>query len=348
MERFAREHPRWRRLLTFFSPSGYEISKHYPGADHVFYLPPDTPARVADFLDIWQPRLAVFVKYEFWFNTLRLLYRRGIPVVFFSSRFRLEQYFFRPWGRWFKKQLALVSCFVVQDEASRQLLHQHGITRVVVGGDTRFDRVIRLRENPAPCPVLAGFASGAALLVAGSTWPADEKLLLPLIRDKSPGLKAIIAPHEVDPVRIAKLAESLGEGTLLYSGLKGDVPPGTRVVIVDRIGLLSQLYRYGQLAYIGGGFGKGIHNILEAATYGLPVFFGPNYHKFAEAVELVEKKAAFCVTDAEGLRRGIETLLADPFLRERTANTARRYVEQNAGATGRVIEVLEGLMPTGS
>ncbi len=358
LERFRERHPGWRILLTFFSPSGYEIRKNYAGADHVFYLPADTPSNVESFLNIWRPEMAVFVKYEFWFNYLAGLARRSIPTFVISAIFRENQLFFRPYGGWFRKQLKHVTRFFVQDEASQKLLVRHGIEQAEVSGDTRFDRVYQLSRKPGSFTDIARFAEGKFVMVAGSTWPADEALVGSLIRgsalhDNELNMKFIIAPHEVHSERIDRLMGSLGTGALKYSeytesaSADAKVLTDAKVLVIDRIGMLSRLYQYGQLAFIGGGFGQGIHNILEAAAFGLPVLFGPNYHKFAEARDLVAKKGAFCVHDEAQLREKVAELTADvdkpgkPSRLRETGEICRGYVESKHGATDAIISYME-------
>ncbi len=338
VERFREAYPGHRLLLTFFSPSGYEIMKNYRHADHVFYLPLDTPRNVRKFMDIWEPDIAYFVKYEFWFNFLASLARKGIPVVVISAIFRPRQHFFRVYGRWFRTQLQQVTHFFVQDEASGALLQQFGIQQVTVGGDTRFDRVHKLSQAPTPFPEVAEFVDGFTVLIAGSTWPKDEEILHLLIHDPQLNLRFIIAPHEVHPERIDRLMTSLGDKAVRFSAMKHGLTSRTRVLVIDSIGILSQLYQYGDIALIGGGFGQGIHNILEAAAYGLPVCFGPNYHKFTEARELLRMGAAFSVEGGDMLHKQIHWLLSDQERFRRISQTSREYVASNQGATVRIID----------
>ena len=341
MERFRETRPRWRILLTFFSPSGYTHKKDYAHADHVFYLPPDTPASVVSFLDTWQPDMAVFVKYEYWFNVLNGLAKRNVPTYVISAIFRPQQHFFRWYGHWFRKQLLNVTRFFVQDEASRVLLAQHGIVNVSVSGDTRFDRVAALSRSAGTFPVAINFAAGHKVLIGGSTWPRDEILLTEQAKRFSPGLKMIIAPHEVHEDNIRRLKREMGDQTCRYSELAGHVPEDARVMIIDGIGMLSQLYQYADLAYIGGGFGQGIHNILEAAAFGVPVIFGPNHMKFAEARDLLERGGAFSVLDGEALGEIVQWFLDNPERLNRAGEICRQYVEEKRGATGVIMAHFE-------
>ncbi len=338
IEKFREMHPGWSILLTFFSPSGYEVRKDYPVADHVFYLPIDTGRNVRRFLDIWQPRLVFFVKYEYWFNYMAALAKRGVPMLVISAIFRPEQYFFRFFGHWFLRQLKQVEHFFVQDEASKRLLAGNGITQVTVSGDTRFDRVWRLSMAPEPVPGIAEFAGNSTVIIAGSTWPKDEAVLKSLIDQSLPDVKFIIAPHEVHEERIRQVESTLGISFIRFTEFESNASADTNVLVIDCIGLLSHIYQYGHIAYIGGGFGQGIHNILEAAAFGMPVFFGPNYGKFAEARALIELGGAFSVQSGEELKQHVDKLLKDKKLLEQQAKTCRQYVEGGKGATDMIVD----------
>jgi 3-deoxy-D-manno-octulosonic-acid transferase len=359
MERFREAFPGHKVLLTFFSPSGYEVRKAYAGADYVHYLPLDTPSAAGHFLEVWKPSLAVFIKYEFWFNMVEALAARGIPLLVVSAIFRPQQHFFRWYGGWFRRRLRLVTHFLVQNQASLRLLNKAGISRASISGDTRFDRVVAIARQSVHIPELDPFLAGSRpVVVAGSTWPKDEHLLARLLEEQ-PGLRLVVAPHEVSSARISQLCSRFGDRALCLSDLKRQggaaggqgrdggaamALPGKNVLVVDAIGLLSGLYRFATLAYIGGGFGKGIHNILEAAAYGAPVFFGPRYGQFAEAVDLIGKGGAFCVRDAEGLKEGVARLLGDPLRLKEASAACRQYVEGNRGATERVLEVIRSFL----
>lgn len=340
IEKFRKQYPRWRILLTFFSPSGFEHCRDYPYADHVFYLPPDTPRNVRFFLDTWQPSLAVFVKYEYWYNYLNGLAIRKIPVMVISAIFRSRQHFFRFYGAWFRKHLAHMECIFVQDETSRALLAGNGISSAVVSGDTRFDRVAVLRNDSTTFPAVEDFGRGHHVLVAGSTWPGDEHVLHAVFNKSLAGVKLIIAPHEVDEANIRRLCDLWGKHASRFSGLNGQVPEDARVLIIDRIGMLAHLYRYGQVAYVGGGFGQGIHNILEAATFGLPVIFGPRHHKFAEARDLLKLGGAFCVGNEDDFDRRMNELLTEPGLLKQAGEVCSRYVDSKRGATNIIYNYL--------
>lgn len=340
IERFREEFPAYTILLTFYSPSGYQIRKSYKGADYVFYLPADTCSNAKMFLDLWKPDIAVFIKYEYWYNFLHALRKRNIPVVVVSAIFQPGQHFFRPFGGWFRKHLRDVSHFFVQDQQSEELLRGIGISRLTLSGDTRFDRVMAIARNPADIRLLEAFTKGHPILIAGSTWEADEHLLAQIWRERTLPLKMLIAPHQIHEEAIRRLANQFGAHTRRFSELKDAVPQDTEVLIIDSIGMLSQLYRYGDVAYIGGGFGKGIHNILEAATFGLPVIFGPRYQTFREAVDLIERGGAFSVQTAKDASEILQTLLDDKAFRQHAAATCIQYVSEKAGATDQVMDGL--------
>lgn len=338
IERIRREHPELKILLSFFSPSGYEVRKNYEGADIVVYLPIDTPANARRWVEMVKPVAAIFVKYEFWGNYLQQLHKAGVPVYLISSIFRPKQIFFRPWGGMFRGMLRCYTHLFVQDEASRRLLENIGVDNVTVAGDTRFDRVTDIMRDTHDVESLKGFTDGAPLtMVFGSSWPADEQMYMPWLA-AHPEVKAIVAPHEFDEARIERLRKQLGEGTVLMSELTDGSAraENARHVIVDCFGLLSSLYRYGDAAYVGGGFGTGIHNINEAAVYGIPVAFGPRHGKFKEATDLITCGGAFEVTDAESVDRVFGRMLTDADWRKEAGQKAGQYISDNLGATSKI------------
>ncbi len=339
MEAIRQKFPRYKIALTFFSPSGYEVRKNYPGADYVGYLPVDTPGNARLFIDTLHPAMAFFVKYEFWFNYISGLKKRGIPLYLVSGIFRKEQLFFSrmPWGNWFRGMLESFTHLFVQDEDSAVLLKSAEVSHYTISGDTRFDRVALLANSSQPVPIVEKFSDGKPVLIAGSTWNPDEELLVPFIEAEE-GWKFIIVPHEVTPGNINRLTRLLKKEPLLFSQATPANIDHHDVLIVDTVGLLSSLYRYGTNAYIGGGFGVGIHNILEAATYGLPVFFGPNYHKFREACQLVEAGAAFPVTSTESFREQVLKVTRDERLYRNVSQIASDYVKKNQGATQAILK----------
>jgi 3-deoxy-D-manno-octulosonic-acid transferase len=344
IEAFREAHPDWKIVLTFFSPSGYEVRKNFEGADYIFYLPLDTPRNTRKFISLIRPSVVVFVKYEFWFRYLDVLYKEKIPVYVISALFRKDQHFFKWYGGWARKQLKKVTGFFVQDYASAELLRAEGIGQVIVSGDTRFDRVAAIAGNAKSFPLVEKFAGSRPVFLAGSTWPADEELIVKLIAEHGDKVKFIIAPHEVGIERVEALREKIPNTenrVALFSELTEDNAQLMRILIVDGIGYLSHLYQYATIAYIGGGFGVGIHNILEAATFGKPVIFGPNYRKFREAVDLVGAGGAFSINDFEQLSNRTIDLLGKKELLTRTSEIAASYVQQKKGATRIILSSIQ-------
>ena len=344
LEAYRRRHPGTKLVLTFFSPSGYEIRRHWPGADYVFYLPLDTRANAQAFLATVQPQLVVFVKYEFWYHYLTRAARRGIPVVLVSAIFRPEQVFFQPWGGFYRRILRAFSHIFTQNETSADLLKGIGLTNVSVAGDTRFDTVAATAAAaPAALPLVEAFvADWAPVLVAGSLWPDDLPALAPVVARHLTQLRAIVAPHEIGEATLLAVEAAWPGQVLRYSRATPATVAEARILLIDNIGLLSQLYRFGQYAYVGGAFGKGLHNTLEAAAFGLPLFFGPHYGKFQEAVELVRRRLAYPVHNAEELRLAFDRLWHDEDLRLRLQDELLEYVHTQAGATQRIMQWLDG------
>lgn len=340
IEAYKAANPGHKILLTFFSPSGYEVQKAYSGADYVFYLPMDYPSNAKWFINIVKPKLAVFVKYEFWHHFINELNKSNVPTYVISANFRKDQHFFSWYGSWFITTLKLFTKIFVQSDDSRALLEKAGVTNVTVSGDTRFDRVAAVAEKDEVVPLLDVFVQSSQVLIAGSTWPEDEQLLAKLIVDDEVELKYIIAPHEVNEQRIAGLMKTLGGKAIRYSLAEEPNLPDARVLVIDSVGLLSKLYKYGDMAYIGGGFSAGIHNILEAAAFGLPVIFGPEYGKFREAVELINKGGAFAAADYATLEKRVKFLVNDPVVLRMAQEISRNYVRENTGATGKIMEGL--------
>jgi 3-deoxy-D-manno-octulosonic-acid transferase len=342
IEAYRQAHPATKVVLTFFSPSGYEIRKNWPGADFIFYLPLDTRANARAFLDAVQPQLVVFVKYEFWYHFLNEAHQRRIPAIVVSAIFRADQVFFRPWGAFFRQILACFTHIFTQNEASATLLRGVGITQVSVAGDTRFDTVVATAAAPPrPLPLVDAFvADGAPVLVVGSSWPEDLPALLPLLRRYQPELRVLVAPHEISETNLRLVEAALPGQVLRYSQAQAATVAQARVLLFDNVGLLSQLYRFGKFAYIGGAFGKGLHNTLEAAAFGLPLFFGPTYEKFQEAQELVALKCAFPVRNAEELQAAFAPLWLDEAARLRLQDAMLDYVHGRAGATTRILRAL--------
>ena len=299
-------------ILSFFSPSGYELQKNYKGADLVTYLPADTASNAKKFLEILKPDVVFFIKYEFWYFFLREAHERKIELYLISAHFRTKQLFFSNLGVLHRKILTFYSCIFVQDQISEALLKTIGIEKVLVSGDTRYDRVLDIKAQKKKLPEIDNFKNGFKLLVCGSSWPADEIIISKLWKNhlKNKGWKLIIAPHEISQDKINKLQSSFDKTspTLLYSNIAEQSVRKYDVLIIDNIGILSSIYSYANVAYIGGGFGRGIHNILEAAVFDIPVFFGPNHHKFIEADALKNIGQAFDIKSADELSEKIEKL----------------------------------------
>lgn len=339
IEAYKATKPDAKILVTFFSPSGYEIRKNYAGADVVAYLPFDSRRNARLFLDMVQPEKAVFVKYEYWYYFLSGLNQRKVPTYLISAIFRPAQPFFRWYGGFYRKMLTRFTQMYVQNEDSAVLLRSIRADNFEVAGDTRFDRVMQVAQTAKKVDVVEAFANGKPLMVAGSTWPQDETLLLAFIKNYSGDYKFVLVPHEVTPSHIAALERMIAVPYALFS--KEDALIADKnVLVIDTIGLLSSAYRYANIAYIGGGFGVGIHNTLEAATYGIPVLWGPNYLKFHEAIGLAQAGGGFPVNDIGALTKVLNQLLNDNALRIHAGEAARCFVQNNGGATDKVLKAL--------
>ncbi len=323
-------------ILTFFSPSGFEIRRNYPQADFVYYLPADTPNNAKEFIRIIRPKQVYFVKYEFWFNYLNELKFNNINTYLVSGIFRKKQHFFKWYGGWFKEQLSAFTQFFVQHESDKALLNSIGYKNVTVSGDTRFDRVKSIASSIKPIPLIESFMKSKKLMVAGSTWKEDDNLIAQLDLTKE-GFKLVVAPHEVNASRIQELfAVYKNKRCIEMSKANEENVNEYDVLIIDSYGLLSSIYNYGSVAYIGGGFGAGIHNTLEAATFGLPTVFGPNYHKFSEAIELINLRGAYSIKNAEELKRKIGELLKEDNL-SAASQLSKNFVNNNTGATSSIL-----------
>jgi len=333
IEAFRQKYPEYKMVVTFFSPSGYEIRKNYPGADYIFYLPLDTRSNARRFVQLIAPKIVFFIKYEFWFHYLKQLHKQHIPIYIFSAIFRPNQIFFRWYGKWYRQMLTFFRHIFVQNEQSASLLQKFGIKPVTIAGDTRFDRVFDITQHAKALPLIESFAGQAKVIVAGSTWEKDEELLIKYIHSAPEDIKLILAPHEPHQSTIDRIIRSLNVPGLKYSEAENHDLENIRVLVIDSIGLLSSLYRYGCVAYIGGGFGKGIHNTLEAATYRLPVIFGPKFHKFQEAKDLVQLEAGFSILNQQEFDEQLSRLLADDEFRIKSGNRAGDYVDKMRGGT---------------
>lgn len=338
IEEIRRTYPQYKIALTFFSPSGYEVRKNYAGADLICYLPFDTPSNANRFVDLLQPEKAFFIKYEFWANYITALQQRNIPVYIFSAIFRQEQPFFKWYGGFFRRLLKAYDYVFVQDEPSAQLLRNIGIDKLSVTGDTRFDRVCEICSQAKDLPLIARFREGAKfVMVAGSSWPKDEDILTDHF-NRHPEMKLIVAAHEIHESHLADIIAKLKRPYVRYSELTEENAAQADCLIIDCIGLLSSIYRYGDAAYIGGGFGVGIHNVLEAAVYGIPVVFGPNYAKFREARELIAAKGSFSIDNQSQYDALVDRFMSDADFCAASGKLAGAYVEANAGATRMILE----------
>jgi 3-deoxy-D-manno-octulosonic-acid transferase len=336
IEAFKNRNKSVKILLTFFSPSGYENRKNYKTADYIFYLPPDTKKNACKFVKSVNPSKAFFIKYEFWYHYLNQLHINKIPVYLVSANFRQNQVFFKWYGGWFRNILNKFTHIFVQNKKSEHLLKQIGLNNVTVSGDTRFDRVAEIARQAKKIEIAEKFKQDSLVIIGGSTWTKDEEILVEFINTSSLNIKYIIAPHEIHESNIQRIIKSINKPVIRFSSANTGNVIDYQVLIIDNIGLLSSLYRYADIAYIGGGFGVGIHNILEAATFGLPVVFGPNYGKFQEAVDLVESGGAFPVNSFGSLRIQFENLLGK--IEENEAGKiSREYVLKNQGATSKIL-----------
>jgi 3-deoxy-D-manno-octulosonic-acid transferase len=335
LEKLKADHPTTSIVITFFSPSGYEIRKNYALADHVFYLPIDTRSNARRFVGLLNPTIAVFTKYEYWYHYFEALHDHNTPLYIISGIFRKDQAFFKWYGSLHRRMLGWVTHLFVQNEESKNLLCGIGINHVTVSGDTRFDRVEYNAQNPIKIKAIEEFCGSNPVFIGGSTWSEDEKLIS-LLLNIYPEWKFIIAPHEVNADRIDGI-EKLFPNSVKFSSIqkqedKTHINESPQVLIIDSIGILSSIYQYGEIAYIGGGFGVGIHNTLEAAAFGLPLIFGPNYSRFMEAVELIKNGSAFSVKDSEELSTQMKFLSKEEN-RIKSGSSSREYVNSHTGAT---------------
>jgi len=339
IEAFRKTHPDFKILLTFFSPSGYIQKKDYEGADVIMYLPADCPRNAKYFVKTLKPALAVFIKYEFWYNYLAELNRHQVPTVFISSLVRGKEPFFKWYGGRFRKILKKIDHFFVQDQDSAAQLSRLGIEKLTVSGDTRFDRVADILASKQENENVERFCKGNKVLLAGSTWPPDEVILADVLK-AFPDLRLIIAPHEVSEERLSQLTNTLGATVSRYTVDNPTAWEENQILIIDTIGILSSIYRYADIAYIGGAFGSGLHNIQEPAVNGMPVFFGPKYHNFREAVDLVKLGGAFTINSGEDLKRLLTELLSDESKFSSACSINRDYMVENTGATEKIMSGL--------
>ena len=339
IEAIKAHYPEQKIAITFFSPSGYEVRKNYSKADLICYLPFDLPNNVNRFLNILKPKQAIFIKYEFWGNYLNALAKRNIPTYIISAIFRPSQIFFRPYGGYFRKILQNFEHLYVQDENSKKLLKDIGIIKVSVTGDTRFDRVLEIRSQAKELPLIEQFSKEKFTLIAGSSWPKDEEIFIDYF-NRHPEMKLIIAPHEIHEEHIQFILSRLNRTTIRYTQADEKNIQKADCIIIDCFGLLSSIYRYGQVAYVGGGFGAGIHNVPEAAVYSIPVIFGPNHKKFKEAKELIIAGGGFSISKSEDVKLVMDRLLKNKEFLSKAGITAGQYIQNNSGASKKILKEL--------
>ena len=347
LEKITADYPQYKIVLTFFSPSGYEVRKNYAGADFIFYLPLDSPNNARQFLDLVNPALTVFVKYEFWYYYLSELKRRQIPTFSISAIFRPGQLFFKSYVSFYRNLLHCFTHIFTQNKASADLLAAAGINHVTIAGDTRFDRVLQTAVTVKSIPLVEAFKEDKPIFIIGSSWPQDLEVLLPFVQKWADQVKFIIAPHEMHEKEIADLQERLTGRARRFSQAAIQSPENFTVLIIDNIGMLGSLYAYGDYAYIGGAFGKGLHNTLEAAVFGLPLFFGPNYQKFQEAIDLVSLEVALPVNNTTELDAAFSRIFADTSLYQTKAAQAKNYVQNQAGATNIILKHVQPWLQQG-
>ncbi len=341
IEQLKKELIKPKVLLTFFSPSGYEIRKDYKEADWVFYLPMDSFLNASQFLKIVNPAIAIFVKYEYWFYYLDQCKKRNISLLLISGIFRPSHPFFQLYGGFHRKMLRCFTHFFVQDEQSKKLLQSININNCTIAGDTRFDRVSSIADNFKQIDFIEKFISNNPILIAGSTWPKDDKIIREAVADLHQKIKVILVPHEIHPQRINELKQFFPTA-LCYSQLTNSTfPTDSNFLIIDNIGMLTSLYHYATIAYVGGGFNNGIHNTLEAAVHGKPVLFGMKYEKFNEAKDLIKNGSSFCVADSNSLRLQIEKLLTNNSKYQNCCKNAKEYVRSKVGATEKIVDYIQ-------
>lgn len=344
IEQLKKNYPEYRILVTFFSPSGYEVKKNTAAADLVTYLPMDTKKNAIKFLDLVNPKLVIFVKYEIWPNYLRALSQRNIPTLLISALFKENQIYFKSYGGFMRKTLHNFTHIFVQDTKSIELLSKINIKNTAISGDTRFDRVIEILERDNNLAFMENFKNGAKTLVAGSTWPDDEEVLVPYINTGESSLKFVLAPHNIKPEHINKLKSSINKKTILYSELENKDLSAYEVLIIDTIGLLTKIYSYAEISYVGGGFATGLHNTLEPAVYGIPVIIGPSFKGFKEAEDLVNKGGVLVVKSPAEFFTLVNDLLKDEEHLKRTGDINSTYVSENKGASIQIMAYVRTLI----
>lgn len=341
LENLRREYPDACFVITFFSPSGYEVMKEYKGADFIFYLPEPTSHNARKFIQLINPKLVLWIKYDYWYHYLHELKKRNTPLLLVSAIFHRRHSFFKWYGPLYREMIKCFTWLFVQDEPSKERLNGIGLNNVSVSGDTRFDRVIDIASHFTEVPLISGFVGHSKVVVAGSTWPEDEEEL-DHFANTNPAIKIIVVPHEIGEDHLVDI-EKLFKRSVRYSQLENSgAAAGVNTLIIDNIGMLSRLYRYATIAYVGGGFGdEGVHNVLEAAVYGKPVIFGPVFNQFREAIDLLEEGAAFTIENALELEDTLNRLLSDTSLYKECCEASRDYVMSHKGATEKILTYIQ-------
>lgn len=341
IEKIKEKYPSHKIIITFFSPSGYEVRKNNTVADVTLYLPLDTKSNAKQFLKLAHPELAFFIKYEFWLNYLKELETSKTPTYLISGIFRDNQMFFKWYGGFYRKALKAFTYFFVQNESSKEKIEAIGFHNVIVSGDTRFDRVATILERDNTLDFIENFKNNQPIIVIGSSWPKDETLLIDYINQAPSTVKFIIAPHNIKADQISNLESQITKSTILYSKKDNVDLSNYSVFIIDTVGLLTKIYSYGTIAYVGGGFGNpGIHNILEPATFGIPIVIGPNYSNFAEAVQLVTLKGCTVIANPEELKQAFDRLLDDEIFLQEKGQICKSYIQDNIGATSCIMNIV--------
>jgi 3-deoxy-D-manno-octulosonic-acid transferase len=341
IEALKQEYPNIKIILTFFSPSGYEIRKNYSGADYICYLPLDTRRNAREFIKTVNPKWVFFIKYEYWYHFLRQVHKNNSKLYLVSGIFRKEQLFFKSYGNWYRKMLGFFDHLFVQNSSSAELLESIGVKNYTIAGDSRFDRVVQIAEQSKEIEIARKFSEGFNVIVGGSTWEPDEKILIDYIKSSDKNIKLIIAPHEIHAEHIKLITDKIDIPYSLFSNANETDLKESRILIIDNIGMLSSIYKYGQVAYIGGGFGVGIHNTLEAAVYGMPVIFGPKFKKFQEAQDLVSTRGGFSINSPEEFSALADRFFSNEFELKSAGDAAYNYVQKMKGATTALLNYLK-------
>lgn len=346
MEKIKKEFPGHKLVVSFFSPSGYEIRKDYQGADYIFYLPLDTPKNAKQLIKILHPEVLILVKYEYWYNLLNRLNKMKIPVIVISAVIKEDNLFFRPFGSWFRKRIAGIEHFFVQDNDSKNLLESIGIEKVTVSGDTRFDRVKEIRESNPQLDFMEKFKGNSKLIVAGSTWSDDEEILIKYINEKLPDdWKLIFAPHNIKEKEILQLSKEIQKPTAIYTKSNANQIENAQILIVDTVGILTKIYAYADISFVGGGFTKtGVHNTLEPAVFDVPIIFGPNYENYFEAIDLLEIQGAVRFIDQYDFDQKMTELIENEDERKFRGNASENYIQEKPNSSNLILDYLNNLI----